>query len=214
MGADLPHKEQVCLKGWKGCPEHMQSINLRLTFLLWNWRTRCMDESDWIMTAESHAHLHSIGDDCWWVYAYSYLFVVPVTHLLTHCLFLVAFQDLLQMFVLVHQVFLSPPHYFWQLLSMFCTCLSLSPVQLFQSLICTWLFSSNTNCVGSQTCMNSFQLEWTYSYYTVMHHCLIWCVFFFLSVSVLCDHFLIQDSSHLLPPLLSQRKIMYWQATI
>ena len=48
-----------------------------------------------------------------------YLFVVPVTHLLTHRLFLAAFQDLLHLFVLVHWVFLSPPRYFWHLLHLF-----------------------------------------------------------------------------------------------
>ena len=34
---------------------------------------------------------------------------------------------------------------------------------------CTLLFSSHTNCVDSQTCMNSFRLEWTYFYQTSMN---------------------------------------------
>ena len=39
--------------------------------------------------------------------------------LLTDHLFLAAFQDLLHLVVLVHQVFPSSPHYFWQLLRVF-----------------------------------------------------------------------------------------------
>ena len=57
--------------------------------------------------------------------------VVLVCCSMTHLhLFLAAFQDLLHLFVLIHWVFPSPPCYFWQLLRMFCTFLSLSPVQL------------------------------------------------------------------------------------
>ena len=47
---------------------------------------------------------------------------------------LTAFLDLLHLFVLVHRVFPSLPCYFWQLSSMFCTCLSSSPMWLFPSL--------------------------------------------------------------------------------
>ena len=51
-----------------------------------------------------------------------------------HPLSLMAFLDPLHLFVLVHQVLLSLPCYFWQLSSMFCTCLPSSPMWLFPSL--------------------------------------------------------------------------------
>ena len=71
-----------------------------------------------------------------------------------HCLFLAAFQDLLHLFVLIHQVFPSPLCYFWQLLGIFCICLSSSPVWLFPSLT---LFLQKLQCDPALSCSKAGQ---------------------------------------------------------